>query len=116
MFTQRNFWAHIPLSLQEVSARLADCFGLLDPEFGADGPEEWFEGFAGEGVSFYIYRHGGTTAPLRFIVTPYVTDPMVFGCRLAACFGQSISYGVVTYHGEDLYGFSEISRYDNVVA
>ena len=116
MFTQRNFWACIPLNLQEVAARLADCFGLVEPDFGADGPEEWCEGFAGDGISFYIYRPGGITAPLRFIVTPYVTDPATFGRRLASCFGEPISYGDVTYHGEERYTFSELSRYDNVVA
>src|SRR6185436_5181402 len=112
MFTQRNFWACIPLSLEQVAARLAECFGLADPDFGSDGPEEWVEGFASDGISFYIYRQGGVEAPLRFIVTPRVADPAAFGRRLASCFGQTISYGEVTYLGDERYSFSELFRYE----
>lgn len=115
LFTQRNFWACIPLSLEEVADRLATSFGLVDPDFGADGPEEWFEGFASDGVSFYIYRQGGITAPLRFIVKPYLTNPTAFGHRLASCFGQAVSYGDVSYLGDERYSFSELSRYDHAV-
>ena len=115
LFTRRNFWACIPLSLEAVAAALATTFGLVDSDFGADGPEEWFEGFASDGVSFYVYRQGGVAAPLRFIVTPYLADPTAFGSRLALCFGQAVSYGEVTYLGDERYSFLELSRYEHNV-
>jgi hypothetical protein len=114
MFTQRNFWASIPLSLEDVAARLAATFGLVDPDFGTDVSEEWFEGFASDGLSFYVYRQGGIAAPLRFIIKPYPKEPSALGHRLASCFGQPISYGDVTNLGDKQYQFSELSKYDTV--
>jgi hypothetical protein len=116
IFTQRNYWACIPLSLEAVAARLGEAFGLVEPDFGAEDGEEWFEGWAKDKVSFYIFRQGGQTAPLRFIVTPYQVDPTDFGRRLAACFRQPISYGDVTYLGDERYSFSELLRYEHEVA
>ena len=116
LFTQRNYWACIPLSLEDVAARLREAFGLVDPNFGAEDSEEWCEGWTTDRVSFYIFRQGGQTAPLRFIIKPYQVDPTDFGRRLAACFRQPISYGDVTYLGDERYSYSELSRYENEVA
>jgi hypothetical protein len=107
LFTQRNYWARIPLSVEDVAARLGGAFGLVDPEFGAESSEEWFEGWTLDGVSFYIFRQGGQSAPLRFIIKPDQLDPTEFGCRLANCFRHPISYGDVTYLGDEKYDFSE---------
>jgi hypothetical protein len=114
--TQRNYWACIPISLEDVAARIGDTFGLVDPDFGAEDPEEWFEGWSIDRISFYVYRQGGQTAPLRFIIKPDQVDPTEFGRRLAICFSHPISYGDVTYLGDDRYSFSEHSRYGNEFA
>jgi hypothetical protein len=116
MFTQRNFWACIPLGLEEVAAQLEVAFGLIEPDFGAENDEEWFEGWTIDKVSFYIFRQGGQAAPLRFIIKPHQADPTDFGRRLAACFRQPISYGDVTYLGDEKYSFSELLRYEYEVA
>ena len=116
IFTQRNYWACIPLSLEDVAARLGDTFGLVDPDFGAEDFDEWFEGWTLDRVSFYVFRQGGQTAPLRFIITPDQVDPTEFGRRLAFCFRHPISYGDVIYLGDERYSFSERSRYEHEFA
>jgi hypothetical protein len=116
MFTQRNYWACVPLSLEAVAARLGEAFGLVELDFGAEDDEEWCEGRTTDKVSFYIFRQGGQTAPLRFIIKPYQLDPTDFGRRLAACFRQQISYGDVTYLGDERYSFAELLHYESEVA
>ncbi len=109
---QRNFWIVAPLDLRDVASRLEAAFGLADPDFGAEDDEEWVEGFARNGVAFYVCRQGGVTAPLRFIINPYLPDPTEFGHRLASCLGKSVSYGDVTYLGDEKFSYSEICRYE----
>ena len=116
MFTQRNFWISAPLDLKEVATRLGTAFGLSDPDFGAEDDEEWVEGFAKDGVAFYVCRQGGLTAPLRFIINPHLPDPTELGRRLASCLGESVSYGEVTYLGDEKFSYSEICRYEHEVA
>ena len=109
---QRNFWACAPVTLREVADRLRSSFGLVDPDFGSENSEEWFEGFASGAMNFYVCRAGGTTSPLRFIIKPYATDPADLGRRLASCLGQPVSYGEVSYLGDKKYSFEEFSRYE----
>ncbi|SRR5258708_3966957 len=116
LFTQRNFWASGALSLRDVAARLGATFGLVDPDFGGEDSEEWFEGFADDGVSFYVCRQRCLAAPLRFLVNPYLPDPTEFGRRLASCLQQPIFYGDVTYLGDERFQYSEICRYEHGVA
>ena len=115
LFTQLNFWTCAPLGLKDVAIRLGAAFGLADPDFGAEADEEWVEGFAKDGVSFYICRQLGFTAPLRFIIKPDLTDPTEFGRRLASCLGERVFYGEVTYLGEENFRYSEICRYEQEV-
>ena len=115
LFMQRNFCITAPLDLKDVAARLGTTFGLVDPDFGAEDDEEWVEGFAKDGVSFYVCRQGGPGAPLRFIIKPYLPDATEFGCRLASCLRQRVFYGEVTYLGDEQFRYSEICRYDHEV-
>src|SRR4051812_22070670 len=116
LFTQRNFWVCASLDLKDVAARFGAEFGLVDPDFGAEDNEEWFEGYGKDGVSFYVCRREGLGKPLRFIIKPYVSDPTGFGRRLASCLGERVFYGEVTYHGAEKFSFAEISRYEREVA
>src|SRR2546425_8080712 len=112
VFTQRNFWVCVPLNLKDVAEQLRNSFGLVDPDFGSEDSEEWFEGFASGGMTFYVCRAGGIASPVRFIIKPYATDPAELGRRLASCLGQPVSYGEVTYLGDEKYSFEELSRYE----
>ena len=114
-FIQRNYWACMPLSLGEAAELLGEAFGLVEPEFGSEDSEEWLEGFANNGVTFYVCRNGGPAAPLRFIINPYQKNPKEFGHRLASCFKRTISYGDVAYLGDDKYRYTELARYEHDV-
>ncbi len=98
--TQRNYWICAPRDLKDVAGRLGTAFGLTDPDFGVAEEEEWVEGFAKDGVSFYVCRQGGLDAPFRFIIKPFLPDPTEFGRQLASCLGERVFYGEVTYLGD----------------
>jgi hypothetical protein len=116
LFTQRNFWICAPRDLKDIATRLGTAFGLTDADFSTEDDEEWVEGFAKDGVSFYVCRQGGLDAPVRFIIKPFLPDPTEFGRRLASCLGERVFYGEVTYLGDEKFRYSEICRYEHEAA